>query len=462
MLELFLRTQGVADAEVYEPPRLVSVVNDGAIAGEFEFRFGAHFETFEEGGEAWIRTAADYRLSPGAGYPGNGGMRDIRFTAEPPEGVRRFVLLGGSAALGQAPSRSGPQDWTATDLPGGPGALDLSQTISGQLEAQLSQAGVNAEVINAGMIAQDSGSVRSIASEVMDYGPEGLLLYMGNNEGIALAYAMNGADLPVIVEVRGWMRSLATYRWLADRLSPRIRSTRRLDPGRDGERIEYENRVLAEVVQTQWASAGAPLDEDSLPTDTPYLALQERFRSNLTHIVEEATRRGVKVYVIPTPPHLTHPPFSTSHDPRVATGTRKSIERTLVAGHLSLGNQAADDTLAKAETALDQDRVHAPSLHLQGLALGALDRREEALSALEQALLWDISRKRTLPAYGRIAREVCAAQGCTAGDAHLDLLERVQEVGLSEYDRMLGDHEHLNPEGNAWVASLFAALILED
>ena len=296
VLELVLRSQGVADAEVYEPPRLVSVVNDGAIAGEFEFRFGAHFETFEEEGVGWVRTAADYRLSPGAGYPGNGGMRDIRFTADPAEGVRRFVLLGGSAALGQAPSTSGPQDWVATDLPGGPGALDLSLAISGQLETQLSAAGVRAEVINAGMIAQDSGSVRSIASEVMDYGPEGLLLYMGNNEGIALAYAMNGADLPVIVEVRGWLRTLATYRWLADRLSPRIRSTRRLDPGRDGERIEYENRVLAEVVQTQWASAGAPLDEDGLPNDTPYVALRERFRSNLTHIVEEATRRALTSY----------------------------------------------------------------------------------------------------------------------------------------------------------------------
>ena len=43
---------------------------------------------------------------------------------------------------------------------------------------------------------------------------------------------------------------------------------------------------------------------------------------------------------------------------------------------------------------------------------------------------------------------------CTRG-----LLERAASEGVN-YDQLLGDHEHLNPEGNRWIASLFAELIL--
>ena len=47
--------------------------------------------------------------------------------------------------------------------------------------------GIEAEVLNAGMIAQDSGGVRRIAMEVLQYKPTGLILYLGNNEGIGMA-----------------------------------------------------------------------------------------------------------------------------------------------------------------------------------------------------------------------------------------------------------------------------------
>ena len=43
-----------------------------------------------------------------------------------------------------------------------------------------------------GMIAQDSGGVRRIALEVLQYKPTGLILYLGNNEGIGMAFGMQG------------------------------------------------------------------------------------------------------------------------------------------------------------------------------------------------------------------------------------------------------------------------------
>jgi hypothetical protein len=460
MAELGLRATGVEDAVVWEPPRLVSVVRDGKIQGEFEFQFGRHFQEEEREDGTWIRTADGVRLSPGEGYPGNGGMRDIAFSKEPATGVRRFVLLGGSAALGQAPSTRGPHTWVAKNLPGGPGALDLSQSISGQLEQALAARGIRAEVVNAGMIAQDSGSVRLIAHETLAFSPEALLLYMGNNEGIGLAYAMRGSEIPAIQEFRGMFRNIRLYRVLAEALAPRMRAGRIVDTGRDpNQRTNYENKVLGDVILAQWASAGEPLIRGGRPTDTPFSALQERFRSNLAHIVREARTAGVAVYIIPTPPHLTHPPFFSGHDPTLSNGRMRKVEQSVVSSLEKARARDAAGAIASARKAVEIDPSHASAHHALGMALGAAGQNEPALLSLVQAHALDLSRKRTLPEYGEIAAAVCSELGCKSASAHATLAARATRESLRVYEEMLGDHEHLNPAGNTWIAGMFADLI---
>jgi len=460
-LELGLRLAGVADAPVYEPPRLVTVIREGAIQGEFEFKFGRHFEEWtDEQGQARVRTARECVLEPGAGYPGGGGMRDISFSAQPEPDARRFFVLGGSAALGQAPVARGQHDWTTTPLPSGPGALDESQAISGQLQAILQARGENAEVINAGMIAQDSGSVRLIAREVLAWQPEALLLYLGNNEGIGLAYAMKDLDLPVVSEMRGAFRNLRMYRLIADRLVPALHQTRNLASQAEGRRTDVENQVLGEVVLTQWASARRPLiDAQEQPEDAPFLALQERFRRNLTLIVQEAAQAGVGVYVIPTPPSLLTRPFFPGHHPTLSHQRLERCEQYVNVGYQALEARDWAQAAEFGAKAVELDDANAGGHYVLGAALGGLDRREEALASLERALLLDLSRKRTLPAYVPIAQQVCAELGCRTGDAHGALKALALAEGTAVYDRMLGDHEHLTPQGNAWVAGLFAELM---
>ncbi|MEE2750470.1 MAG: tetratricopeptide repeat protein [Myxococcota bacterium] len=459
-VELALRAGGITNASVWEPPRLVSVVREGKIQGEFEFEFGSHFEESGEGENRQVRTASGYRLSPGEGYPGNGGMRDISFGAEPDPEVRRFVLLGGSAALGQAPSLRGQHDWVAKNLPGGPGALDESLAISGQLEQLLAKRGEKAEVINAGMIAQDSGSVRLIANEALAFKPEALLLYMGNNEGIGLAYAMRGTEIPVIQEFRGALRNLRLYRVIAEALIPKIRESQSIDTGRDAnQRTQYENRVLGDVVLAQWASAGQPLIEAGQPTDAPLSALQTRFKTNLAHIVRDAKAVGVDVYVVPTPPHLPQPPFFSGHAPTLSNSRMKKVERSVVEALESTRDNQPERAVNAAQRAIEIDPSHASAHHALGMALGRLGDHDGAVDALTQALYLDLSRKRTLPDYGRIAHELCEELGCTTADAHHLLSERARKEGLGVYETMLGDHEHLNPAGNTWIAGVFESLI---
>ena len=73
----------------------------------------------------------------------------------------------------------------------------------------------------------------------------------------------------------------------------------------------------------------------------------------------------------------------------------------------------------------------------------------------------DISRKRTRIEYAKAAINFCSQNSCSSMSAHDEMRKDVQEKGFSLYDQRFGDHEHLTPEGCAWIASLFASLILE-
>ena len=95
------------------------------------------------------------------------------------------------------------------------------------------------------------------------------------------------------------------------------------------------------------------------------------------------------------------------------------------------------------------------------MALGETGDHAGAVDALEAAVARDLSRKRTQPAFAAVAERVCRSLGCRTTSAHAALTERARKEGIGVYDEVLGDHEHLNPPGNAWVAELFAGLLLE-
>jgi tetratricopeptide (TPR) repeat protein len=400
-------------------------------------------------------------------------MREEVFSSTPAEGVSRYVVLGGSAAMGQNPSGGERQawlnvrkTWNVEKLPNGVSALPDSLAISGQLESALNQAGHAAEVINAGMIAQDSGAVRDIAFEALEFDPTGLILYLGNNEGIGLSQAMNGVEVPTTWHgVQSFLHQLRIYRVLAGWIIPaRQRAAAEETVALQGTQPE----VLGRLTLAQWGSAGTPLLEDGTPTDEVYLALLSRFESNLRSIVTAAHAKGVDVYIIPTPPHLAYAPFYNpgpgrpwANDPELSEGEREEQAELREAARTAVASADWTRALSLAEESAAIDAHNADVFHLKGRALHELGRTDEAVEALLRAHSLDVSRKRTQPAFNEIAQRVCEELGCKTTSAHDAILTRARSEGVGVYDRLLGDHEHLNPEGNTWIAGLFLQMILD-
>ena len=194
LLELALRIFGVASEEDYVPARLIRIIENGEIQGEFTTNEGDLFFPVK-GNEELIQNNPSYWSGQGAGYyPHAGSMRRLEFSAVPSQD--RYFVLGGSAALGQQPVNiKTTMNWSTIRLDNSVLALDEKISISGRVEAKLRNASVQAEVLNAGIIAQDSGGLRRIAQQCLEHQPKGLLLYLGNNEGIGMALGMEGETL---------------------------------------------------------------------------------------------------------------------------------------------------------------------------------------------------------------------------------------------------------------------------
>ena len=453
VVELGLRVAGIAEGQQYAPPRLIKVMKDGKLEGEYVQNSEPFFQTRGQ----YIVTNPQYVNGRGDGFPASGAMRKLQFTPEPTK--PRYFVLGGSAALGQhGVDIKVPVTWSTERLGQGVSVLPEELSLSGQVSSKLNKSGHSVEVLNAGMIAQDSGGVRRIALEVLQYKPTGLILYLGNNEGIGMAFGMQGEQLPWVPEVRDQLRVLRTYRVLSDKIIPVRQRYSKAPPVLKGTKPV----VLGKLTQTQWRAADYPLLEDGEPTDSVYQALHKRLAQNLEQIVTAANAAGVKVYIIATVPHLNYPPFYDANSPNLVEqniqqytqgiGQAKQFERQRKWAEM-------EQVLNKA---LQVESHHATGHYLLGTALQNQKKYTEALTARKRALLLDISRKRTLPTYANIASSVCAQTDCTTKNLNPWFDEQVALEGMNVYRRLYGDHEHLNPDGIDIISNNFVELILND
>ena len=88
-----------------------------------------------------------------------------------------------------------------------------------------------------------------------------------------------------------------------------------------------------------------------------------------------------------------------------------------------------------------------------------LKNYESSWIALERSILLDLSRKRALPSFAQMSKEVCEEMGCKTLDLHQLQKGDFLQQGMQLYNQRYGDHEHLTPEGCSWVADAFVDLI---
>merc|ERR1711991_880564 len=99
------------------------------------------------------------------------------------------------------------------------------------------------------------------------------------------------------------------------------------------------------------------------------------------------------------------------------------------------------------QQALLVERNHATGWYMLGSCLERQKRYQEAILAREKSLMLDISRKRSLPEYADIVAKLCKEKNCSTANLHQQIRDEAEIKGVTLYDKLWGDHEHLTPEG---------------
>ncbi len=349
------------------------------------------------------------------------------FRREKTPGTYRIFCLGGSTTYGRPYSdETSFSRWLRELLP-------------------LAGAGRKWEVINAGGISYASYRVAAVMEELCRYQPDLFVVYTGHNEFLEERTYGRLRDIPR--PVRSMIGRLAgTRTWEA--LSRLL-----LDPRRGPNDASSSRAILpAEVRTTLDHSAGPALYErdDELRDE-----VLEHFTYSLRRMVTMARSVGSDVIFVTPASNLSDcSPFKSQHTDGLSEAPRSNSDQMLAKARQEIEDARWLDALGSLDEALESDPRRAELHYLRGRALFAVERYEEAESALILARDEDVCPLRALSATQRIVAAV--ARDLDVG--LVDFVGVIQEKNRSRFGHPIPgeafflDHVHPTIEGHRLLA----------
>ena len=330
----------------------------------------------------------------------------IRVTKVKPSKVRRIVILGGSAAMGD------PQP-----------AFGLSRVLERLLENR--HPNERFEVINAAVTAINSHVVLPIARDCVDLDADLWVLYMGNNEvnGPYGSGSVFGSHRP----------SLGT-----------IRANLKFQNTRVGQWMSTFGRGGDASVPKSWGGLEMFL-EQQVPLDAPDLQrVYTNYQENLKDIIRLADAQGVPLLVSTMAVNLEDSaPFMSKDDP----------EDSVTEGiHEHFANERWEDAEKLARSALATNTSSANLFYWIGKALVAQGKAEEAKEYLSRARDLDTLRFRADTQINANIRLVVPSDSLVDGE---QILAEADPNGIPGKE-FFHEHVHFTFAGNYQLGLAFA------
>lgn len=343
------------------------------------------------------RRTTYHRLLPG---------RQSFLREKPANGYRVFVL-GGSAASG----------W-----PYEVGEFNLSRLLEKKLKTAFPERRI--EVINAAGGTFGSHRVRLLFDELIDYQPDLIVLYSGNNE---------------FLENFVFRRSLppSPWKYLAlGRLSYDLYSQF------DNFRPEYdiESYTIADQTSNRIAYAfGKASTYRSDPEQ--FEEIKRHYRENISHIVSTSRKRGVQSVILNVPVNLKDwSPNASRHSSALTPANRKLWQENFRHGYRRLEKRDYAGAVKLLNAATSIDGEYAETYYYLGLALQRLGDFPAAKAAFVKALERDAYPFRALPEFQEILQEISKEEQVPLVDI-VGALEARSEDGMIGLDLLL-DYVH--------------------
>jgi len=365
------------------------------------------FEVVEIDGAQMVRRTGFHALmAPSPPFP----------LVRPAGGLRVFVL-GGSAAAG----------W-----PYQLGDTNLSALLQRKLQMLFPERSI--EVVNMAAGTYGSHRVERILEEVLQYNPDAIFVYSGNNEFLEnLVFRPRSPPSP-------WDRS-ATAR-LAYRIYVALTvPLPRFDVKNYGFDDQLSNRLSYAFAQS------SRYRQDP----RQFELLLEHYRANIEAMASKSAAAGVPLFLVTCPVNLKD--WSPNVSRHRAGMDAVTTERwTALYREAVRAVERADFAAAEAalRAALDLDDEYAEAHFYLARALLGTGRAAEARAEFDRALRRDAFPFRELPEFQEILRDVAAKQGVPLVDI-VEPLSAAAGDGIPGYDVFL-DYVHLTEQSQELVA----------
>ena len=355
--------------------------------------------------------------------------RTQRFAASKSKRGFRVFCLGGSAAAG----------WPHEERDSYPALL------ARMLEAVLP--GREIEVVNAAGHTYASYRVKVVFDEIIDYEPDVIAIYSGNNEFLervvyrprSLAGSSSGSVFSKLATVR-----------LVRRIVNASTFT--------GPVFDVENYGQRDQIATRLSFA---FGRSSALRDDPaqFTAVRAHYRFNLERMLEEAERRGIPVVLFTVPVNLEdwRPNVSRHADGFGDAAVEAEWRPAFRTGVEALESRRFELARAAMERAVAFDRDYAESWFHLGTAQLAVGRREEAQISFYEALERDAYPFRSV--FNDVVHEVAMGRGMKPLDV-VALFEREADDGIPGFDLFV-DYVHPTVAANELIAHGLLQTLIE-
>ncbi|MCH2170345.1 hypothetical protein MK489_06155 [Myxococcota bacterium] len=345
-----------------------------------------------------------------------------RFAARKTPGIYRVFVVGGSAAAG----------WPHKSSESFPGLL--SRKLSRMLPT------TRVEVVNAAGHTYASHRVKLVFDEIVDYEPDLVILYTGNNEFLEdLVYAGSALD-----------RDEGPARLAISRLMNRIRRHWQppvsIDVASYGQRDQVVNRLSFAFgrASRQWTDA------------RQYEATGDHYEFNVGSMLDIAQKRGVPVLVLGVPVNLRDwRPNVSRHDPSLGLEQRVAWQKAFSSGVLALEAGRADEAVDALERSVAIDPNYAEGWYELGLARLRAERSEGVREAFLEALEHDAYPFRSV-FDGRL-RDLAHERGVAFIDL-ADLFQQSAPLGVPGFEFFV-DYVHPTAAANERIAHEVVTLL---
>ncbi len=364
------------------------------------------------------------------------------FERNKPEATKRIFALGGSTTQGEpyGPPTAFPE-WLKLNL-------ELADSIH------------QFEVINGGGLSYASYRVLPILCEVLDYDPDLIVVYTGQNEFLEARELADWRSIPTpIASFASEAVRLRTVSWCRSFFSKPI------DAPKTSTRLQSEVDALLDYQGGLAKYNRADLD---------HAAVTASFHWNIERMVEACRERKVPlVFVVPTVNIKDCPPFKFEVDPKLSEADRKQIEAQWLtitnsplssrsSGRLadSVSDGRATSPLELAHEMLKLDPQHAGVHYFLGQYYFSIRDWELAEKHLCAAKEFDVCPLRATLAIQQTVREVARKHSVPFVDAD-DLFRSLSPHQIVGREWLI-DHVHPTIEGHQRLGEALCRLLIDE